>query len=420
MAVPSFLISADALAALEARVVRLARQRRIAAPRLQSRPARASHGKDMFWVSILAGPTPRLGDYELVGVIEHRAAGNAVRALSGEDLGRYQKSAPACDHCQTERRRNETFIVRGQGGVLRQVGRQCLKDYVHSSADDVAEALAIADLLRIAIGSAEDWDEQTGAKDGRIHLPTYLAYVAEAAMREGWTSAGEAAKSGKEPTFRLALSALPPRGGAEWEPREAAQSVAKRALAWVRKLAAQENEYLDRLRVVCEGELIAVKDAGIAASLMWAYRERGRLGLKDPGALAGDAEEDVRRDWSANEYQAVAVKIETGRLGKKERGLDAAAAMVECSAEFERLVRRQTLHGDAEDRELLARKAGDALWYAAVALDNSGIKFGDVLDYNVRRLRARYGDSQGGGGRGNGWRGGGRQADAQGGGQRGR
>ncbi|MHB8509497.1 MAG: nucleoside triphosphate pyrophosphohydrolase family protein [Candidatus Dormibacteria bacterium] len=387
---PNYLISADGLAALEARVMRLARQRRIPSPALRARPASARQGKDMFWVTVVPAPTPRLGDYELVGVVEHRASGNALRALAQVDIRPYQSAAPTCDHCQADRKRNETFIVMGRGGVLRQVGRQCLREYVDASTADAAEAIAVADLLRVAIGSAEDWDEQDGARDGRIHLPTFLTYVAEVAMRDGWVSASEAKKSGGKATFHVALAVMPPRGDAGWEPREAARSVAHRALDWVRDLGPQDNDYVDRLRGTCEVELVAVKDAGIAASLMWAYRERGRLKLKEAEAPP-EPREESRRDWSANEYQRAAVDIEVRRLEQKERGLDAAAAMLECTAEFERLIRRQAFHSDPVEPELMAAKAGDALWYAAVALDNAGIKLGDVLDLNVRRLRERYG-----------------------------
>lgn len=98
------------------------------------------HAKQKMVHVIVKGTTPRITGadgktWEFVGVITPSSQGRAIlkmtpSAADTPELRRLYNSDPYyCDYCRTTRRRNETFIV-SNNGAFRQVGRNCLKDFV--------------------------------------------------------------------------------------------------------------------------------------------------------------------------------------------------------------------------------------------------------------------------------------------------
>lgn len=99
--------------------------------------------KQKFLVIELIGSTPRIqsadGSYwEFLGVITPSSQNKAILNLvpgagNSEGIRRMYSANPYyCDHCRKVRIRNETFIV-SDGTQYRQVGRNCLKDFVGGS-----------------------------------------------------------------------------------------------------------------------------------------------------------------------------------------------------------------------------------------------------------------------------------------------
>lgn len=99
--------------------------------------------KQKFVIVELTGSTPRIqsadGSYwEFIGVITPSSQGKALLNLvpgvqNTEGVKRMYSANPYyCDHCRKVRIRNETFIVT-DGTQYRQVGRNCLKDFVGGS-----------------------------------------------------------------------------------------------------------------------------------------------------------------------------------------------------------------------------------------------------------------------------------------------
>jgi hypothetical protein len=96
--------------------------------------------KQKFITVKLVGSTPRIvgadgNTWEFVGVITPSQQGKAILKLTpaaGDTEGirkLYSANPYYCDHCKKVRQRNETFIVH-HGDQYRQVGRNCLKDFV--------------------------------------------------------------------------------------------------------------------------------------------------------------------------------------------------------------------------------------------------------------------------------------------------
>jgi hypothetical protein len=82
----------------------------------------------------LTGETPKLpGGWTLVGVIELLEGNVLLRNVPGETmpvLYRDAARATLCEHCNTKRNRTATFVVRDEAGAHKQVGRQCLADFL--------------------------------------------------------------------------------------------------------------------------------------------------------------------------------------------------------------------------------------------------------------------------------------------------
>lgn len=89
---------------------------------------------ESYKVSI-TGEAPRVGDFELVGVIEFdNIADNNQRLISAvpdrKVDERFRESKKVCEHCDKIRSRNNLYIVEDQNKNQIQVGRSCLRDHL--------------------------------------------------------------------------------------------------------------------------------------------------------------------------------------------------------------------------------------------------------------------------------------------------
>lgn len=89
--------------------------------------------KKMIRVRVNGNP-PKMAGWSLVARVEHMENNAILHVVPGEDnpeLRRFYKAEPdRCDHCHKVRRRIDTFIVRNNLGEYKQVGRNCLRDFL--------------------------------------------------------------------------------------------------------------------------------------------------------------------------------------------------------------------------------------------------------------------------------------------------
>ena len=249
----------------------------------------------------------KLAGWAFVATLDHTSeAGVILRCVPGETVPTsYRDSRPICDHCGYERRRNETFIVRHDDGTLKQVGRQCIRDFLGTDPTNAARTAEFA----ISIGEALDSDEYSGSSSsGYTATDDYLAAVSVACRLFGWRSRKTAQEFGKSASADDAFSILYPgrpdnRTAAEREAQRITdddRARADAAIDWARSLrnGHELNDYEHNLTVVAHGETVSYKTAGIAASMLPAYeRAFGR--------------EIERR-------KAAAVSGHVGQVGKRE------------------------------------------------------------------------------------------------------
>jgi hypothetical protein len=78
--------------------------------------------------------TAKINGWEFIGVMEIMPGGNIIRLCNTEIEvpERFYHSANVCDHCHTERKRNNLYIIRNtETGEFHQVGGHCLNLYTN-------------------------------------------------------------------------------------------------------------------------------------------------------------------------------------------------------------------------------------------------------------------------------------------------
>ena len=99
------------------------------------------------------------------------------------------------------------------------------------------------------------------------------------------------------------------------------------------------------------------------------------------------------------EYKRLAVKTEsvdmvqiTMRLASPRavRLLHASMGLATESGEFVDQLKRHIFYNKPLDVVNLKEEAGDLLWYLAIALDEIGSSFEEVMGANIAKLKARY------------------------------
>lgn len=86
------------------------------------------------FIIVEAEGTAIINGWEFVASVEHTEAGNIFfKAMSDVEIPeRYRTSNPVCEHCNSNRSRKNTFIIRNtKTGEFKQVGNSCLMDYTH-------------------------------------------------------------------------------------------------------------------------------------------------------------------------------------------------------------------------------------------------------------------------------------------------
>jgi len=251
------------------------------------------------------GEAPVLKGWKFVATLQHIAdngdSSTVIHAVPGETVPVQYRETDGrwCDHCETRRVRNDTFIVQKVSvdilnendagyptGTYRQVGRQCLKDFIgHPKPEmyaDWAESLGLLDDMFRGAGA----DHSGLTKYERLFMTrTYMCVVAEVIKQSGWVSgkmAYEAEERGEhlDRTSNLAATLIMSDAPAwkDFKVTEDSIKLADAALEWAatvlpkRVVEQPNNDYLYNLRQVAKLEGLNYRVLGIAASLIPAYQ----------------------------------------------------------------------------------------------------------------------------------------------------
>jgi len=233
-----------------------------------------------------------LNGWTFVATLDHttteEGVGVLLRCVPGETLPvEFRTSDTRCEHCNKQRVRRETFVLRHEDGTLKRVGRQCIADFLGTSSVSTAANLAtwLAELQELLHTGQDEDGEGFGYGFGGGHLEGLRRYVAVVNLcirKLGWLSGGAAFQTGKTPTREHANAVLNAKSSdkcQDWyrlrkELNEDDFKVADAAIEWARSLRESSedlSDYLHNLVIVCSADFVASKNKGIAASLIPAY-----------------------------------------------------------------------------------------------------------------------------------------------------
>jgi NTP pyrophosphatase (non-canonical NTP hydrolase) len=400
-----YLIPEYSLPALEARFERLAQKARrhgSTGVKLHTQPAEPKIHADgtatpMYYVKVL-GESPKIEGYKLLGVISHGVGPGGTNLLSSFGAnripGKYKNASSICEHCHVARKRNLTYVIQDNDGRIKQIGTSCLDDYlVGVNASDRASILSAGEMLSEALTVLDELDE--GNREKQIYLQGYLEQVAETAMRfKKWVSAKEAKEKGEMSTAQIALDMLSiPEGedtyGGNVAPRESARALVKQALKWIRELPKQKEQYLEKLRLLCKEEVIEVRSTGMAATLITVYQQK-HLGSNFKSSKEIQKKQDREVSWDANKYQQMVAKMPRPDLNPREQALFLAVKLGAATSQLTNEISKSVEENQEMDEKVVIKEAGDMAWYLTVLLDVYGLSLTEVLEFNVKRLLARY------------------------------
>lgn len=276
--------------------IEAAQARYLASPLM--RGVRVAFSLRRFVLCTVTGSLPRVNGWAMRATIQHEDGGNILRTVPGFDENlpqQYRTASTACEHCNQNRRRNDTYVLEHEDGTWKQVGRNCLADFIRSTnAGAWAEAAEMLASLRDDLGSYEEEPESWGGGGGGTRFfsaAAILTQVACCVRNDGWCSRTEARNSfaAKQATVdhaliffdSKALQYMSQRDKEKYEPKPADAEKAEAAIAWAQALASDvTNDYLWNIRVVSNREFITHREAGLAGSIVAAYTRHLEQELK--------------------------------------------------------------------------------------------------------------------------------------------
>jgi len=240
----------------------------------------------------IVGAVPVINGHTFIARVEHHGEiGNIVSRAPDQETAEiptaFRTCAPSCDHCKMNRKRNDTFLLRTPEGELKQIGRNCLADFIRNGDPEIALRMfslqaSIASLL--SEGQGEEPSLGGGGGYGKAYTSTlhWLATCAVCIRVRGWVSRKESKYSDKQATADTAAFARSPKPthpklAAEWlelQPSADDFEEASAVVEWAGTLADRPdlNDYLHNVRVACSLGYVERKHEGIVASALPAYR----------------------------------------------------------------------------------------------------------------------------------------------------
>lgn len=248
----------------------------------------------------VTGQSPKLDGWTFAASIDREEESgvnifNKSPMFTREIPKHFRECTSACDHCKTDRRRNNTFILAHDNGDFKQIGRQCLKDFlghqnIHALTDSAGIFMAVYELC----GEAGEFCGEFGCgkRTITVELEGALICAYNVIQQEGWVSGAQAKASmtGETSTAQRVENLLQGDknvSGSRTKTREqiikerdamrAGDETSRKFVAecidWVRALGVDnDNEYLANLAAVFSVDFVTYKRLGIAVSAIKAYQ----------------------------------------------------------------------------------------------------------------------------------------------------
>lgn len=258
------------------------------------------------------GPRPKLNGWSLAARIQPLETGERfIRPVPGVDIAtRFRTMGYECEHCNASRIRKDVFVVAHEDGTQKQVGRNCIRDFL---GHDPSKLLAAFTAIQVL---GESFDREFGCGGARsahvVDAIEFMERTAAAIRIDGWVSrkVEQATNGDKRATVSCVGGTYGPTESARNErrrlaPNEADSKIAAETLAWVRAQPREgANDYMHNLIVALTHDIIDWRSAGVACSGVSAYLRH----------LSRDAELNMKRKLNA-------ASVHVGAIGERLRDI---------------------------------------------------------------------------------------------------
>lgn len=254
---------------------------------------------------VVGSQVVKLAGWQFAATIEHDDEGNIIRRVPGVDvdLSAYRTAPPWCFHCETVRRRIDTFVVVREDGETRQVGRNCLVDFLGANAKAAAAQAEWLRELADAFEDAEDEGMRAGSGVEALSLVEFLTHVATSIRTSRWVSRGAARDSGGYATADDAESNLracrragycaPGRDEHHVLPSDEDRAVAEATIVWARetwcaKPIDDRDDFEHNMAVALAHDYLPTRRTGLAAYAVQGYLKSIEAEVRKAAAAAAE------------------------------------------------------------------------------------------------------------------------------------
>ena len=211
--------------------------------------------------------------WKFIATLQHLKSGENIVRAAVKDLTlstKYKTSGSACEHCNVNRFRKETYLLLHDNGDLVQVGSSCIKDFIGQNTPEglLKKATLVSEIIWYLGGSAE-----LGTKDDTVFpILDFLAKTSAVISAVGWVSKKDASENYKTSTASVVVTSYHQNSVLNVYPSDWVK--AQEAVDWCEALSDTEceaSDYLHNIRAIVRSGMVGLNTTGFAASIMSAY-----------------------------------------------------------------------------------------------------------------------------------------------------
>lgn len=256
---------------------------------------------------IIEGHSPKINGWQFLARSEHTENGNIMYVVTGKHVPEeFRNLGNVCDHCHTNRKRVNFYLVQNEQNEIKQIGSSCLADFLgHANPESLAQ---MAEMVTCGLGEIVELAEgleMGGGSGGRGYssLLAVLTMTSACIKKFGWVSGSFAEMYQKPSTksnveYQLFTKNITPSD--KIHPSEDDEKEAKNAIEWAKNLDFKaENgdfgDYFANLKIIALNGYVSYRAMGTAVSILSAYNR-----------ACGQALQYAKK--KASEYQGVVGK----------------------------------------------------------------------------------------------------------------
>lgn len=270
----------------------------------------STHVKDSYMVSAVDVVVDcdgfiRSSDWAVVAKLEHTDKGNIVTPFGGAAVSNdWYSLLPRCEHCNSNRERKTTFIVKHSSGSIKQVGKTCLKDYTGIDPALAALWACVRDIF------PESFDLDDFGWEGHRRIRVFdttdvLAHACDLIKANGYRKANSYRSTKEEVFDRLINDLIPTAEGMEQ---------AKKVNEWLKTRDAPDVGDLERnCSVLAKSGYAKIRHIGILSYAPVAYQKYLER-IARQASRESKMKEEMKSEYVGSVGERITFKADTAKL----------------------------------------------------------------------------------------------------------